>query len=98
MHTVTLVSGAAGFAGSHLIDLLERDAGSDGSAAVVGWRSPAADSTPPLRRRVVCVMCDVLDAPQVRQSLARLRPSIIYHCAGAAHVGRAWERVESTFA
>jgi GDP-4-dehydro-6-deoxy-D-mannose reductase len=98
MHTVTLVTGAAGFAGSHLIDLLEGDAGCDGSATVVGWRRSAGDSTPPTGRRVVWEKVDILDAPQVRHAVARLRPSIIYHCAGAAHVGRAWDRVESTFA
>ena len=25
-------------------------------------------------------------------------PPIVYHCAGAAHVGQAWERTEATFA
>jgi GDP-4-dehydro-6-deoxy-D-mannose reductase len=34
----------------------------------------------------------------VRSAIARLRPSTVYHCAGAAHVGRAWERTEATFA
>jgi GDP-4-dehydro-6-deoxy-D-mannose reductase len=98
MSTVTLVTGAAGFAGSHLVDLLEQDAGSDRSAVVVGWRRTAADSTQPSGRRVVWEQVDLLDAPQVRRAIARLRPSIVYHCAGAAHVGRAWDRVESTFA
>jgi GDP-4-dehydro-6-deoxy-D-mannose reductase len=30
--------------------------------------------------------------------LATVRPSIVYHCAGAAHVGRAWRSTEPTFA
>jgi GDP-4-dehydro-6-deoxy-D-mannose reductase len=98
MSTVTLVTGAAGFAGSHLIDLLERDAGANGTAPVVGWRRPAADSTPPSEGRVIWENIDLLDASEVRRAIARLQPSIVYHCAGAAHVGRAWDRVESTFA
>ena len=89
MSTVTLVTGAAGFAGSHLIDLLDRDPGANGTAPVVGWRRPAADSTPPSEGRVVWETIDLLDASEVRRAIARLQPSIIYHCAGAAHVGRA---------
>src|SRR5262249_45133130 len=41
---------------------------------------------------------DVLDAAAVRTAIARLRPRVIYHCAGAAHVGRAWTRTEATLA
>ena len=31
-------------------------------------------------------------------AIARMRPSAVYHCAGAAHVGRAWDSTEPTFA
>ena len=34
----------------------------------------------------------------MEQAIARLRPTAVYHCAGAAHVGRAWDSTESTFA
>jgi GDP-4-dehydro-6-deoxy-D-mannose reductase len=34
----------------------------------------------------------------VRTALASLKPSRVYHCAGAAHVGRSWDNVEPTFA
>src|SRR5437868_13404235 len=30
--------------------------------------------------------------------MARARPSAVYHCAGAAHVGRAWDSTAPTFA
>ncbi len=30
--------------------------------------------------------------------MARTRPSAVYHCAGEAHVGRAWDSTEPTFA
>ena len=41
---------------------------------------------------------DLLDRDAVRTAIARIRPTAVYHCAGAAHVGRAWEQAESTFA
>ena len=41
---------------------------------------------------------DLLDRDMVRDALAALRPTHVYHCAGAAHVGRSWDNVEPTFA
>jgi GDP-4-dehydro-6-deoxy-D-mannose reductase len=34
----------------------------------------------------------------VRAALERVGPKAVYHCAGAAHVGRSWDSTESTFA
>ena len=34
----------------------------------------------------------------MRDALAALKPAHVYHCAGAAHVGRSWDSVEPTFA
>src|SRR5437763_5146082 len=88
-----LVTGAAGFAGSHLLDLLSRDAG----ATIAAWHRPGG--TPP--RSVTATTwesVDLLDRAAVRASIARLRPSVVYHCAGEAHVVRAWDRVDAAFA
>lgn len=41
---------------------------------------------------------DLLDRNAVRTAMARIRPQAVYHCAGAAHVGRSWDSTESTFA
>ena len=41
---------------------------------------------------------DLLDRASVDEAIARVRPSAVYHCAGAAHVGRAWDSTEPTFA
>jgi GDP-4-dehydro-6-deoxy-D-mannose reductase len=90
----TLITGAAGFAGSHLIDLLSQGAS---SVDVVGWRRPG-ERHPSLDRRVRWDAVELLDRSAVIAALGRLRPAIVYHCAGAAHVGRAWEHSETTFA
>jgi GDP-4-dehydro-6-deoxy-D-mannose reductase len=92
MPATILVTGAGGFAGSHLLDLL---AGED--AAVVAWHRPGSApraSGPSVRWEAV----DLLDRGAVREAIARTRPSAVYHCAAAAHVGKAWDRTESTFA
>jgi GDP-4-dehydro-6-deoxy-D-mannose reductase len=138
-----LVTGAAGFAGGHILELLARD-----GLPLVAWHRPGG--TPPpsapaiephavtsavdmrpvtstnepgtstIEARpgttaidpraitstvdprpvtsVVWEAVDLLDRPAVRAALDRVRPSAVYHCAGAAHVGRSWNKIESTFA
>ena len=87
-----LVTGAAGFAGSHLVDRLVQR-----GADVVAWHRPGGAPARPLpRTRWEGV--DLLDAEAVASGIARLRPAAVYHCAGAAHVGRAWDSTEPTFA
>jgi GDP-4-dehydro-6-deoxy-D-mannose reductase len=92
----TLVTGAAGFAGSHLLDLLDGDTT---VRQLVGWRrSPEDGVAGAAWKRVVWENVDLLDREAVRTAIGRLRPSTVYHCAGAAHVGRAWDLTEATFA
>src|SRR4051812_20727140 len=92
MPTDILVTGAAGFAGSYLIDLL---AGSGGD--LLAWHRPGG--TPPRAGAGVrWESVDMLDQAQVQAAIDRARPSVVYHCAGAAHVARAWESTASTFA
>jgi GDP-4-dehydro-6-deoxy-D-mannose reductase len=84
-----LITGAAGFAGSHLLEHL-----SAASADVVAWArsSPISELAGLARWERV----DLLDRERVRRGIAELKPSHIYHCAGAAHVAESWARVAST--
>lgn len=40
----------------------------------------------------------MLNRGAVHEAIARAQPSAVYHCAGAANVGRAWSRTEATLA
>jgi GDP-4-dehydro-6-deoxy-D-mannose reductase len=86
-----LVTGAAGFAGSHLVDLLAP------SHSVIAWRRPGSS----LRRTVPNVEwqeVDLLDRVAVARAIAKSRPADVYHCAGAAHVGQSWTDARETLA
>jgi GDP-4-dehydro-6-deoxy-D-mannose reductase len=88
----TLVTGAAGFVGGHLLELLARD-----TLHLVAWHRPGG--APPIDLPAAkWEPVDLLDRTAVHEAIVRLRPAVVYHCAGAAHVGRSWEAVESTFA
>jgi GDP-4-dehydro-6-deoxy-D-mannose reductase len=91
MPRTVLVTGAAGFAGSHLIDLLAND-----DVQVTAWYRPGG-SPPRLVAGVSWHAVDLLDRSSVGAALAHLKPDVVYHCAGAPHVGHSWHTTESTF-
>jgi GDP-4-dehydro-6-deoxy-D-mannose reductase len=80
-----LVTGATGFAGSHLLDDLLRDHG-----AVAAWSNPGGAA--PINRdaRVQWQPVDLLDRAAVIAAIGRMQPAVVYHVAGAAHVGDSW--------
>jgi GDP-4-dehydro-6-deoxy-D-mannose reductase len=97
MARATLITGAAGFAGSHLLDLLT-DSSADSSSNIAGWYRPGSTAPPSRGSGVTWEAVDLLDRSSVVDAIARLQPSMVYHCAGAAHVGQAWEQTEKTLA
>jgi GDP-4-dehydro-6-deoxy-D-mannose reductase len=78
-----LVTGAAGFAGSYVVEALA------GREDVVGWthHAPPPQEIAPLAtwQRV-----DLLNPSEVREAMARLKPSAVIHCAGAPNVAHSW--------
>jgi GDP-4-dehydro-6-deoxy-D-mannose reductase len=83
-----LVTGAGGFAGSHLVEQLAA------STAVVGW----SRSAPPVEVAAIATWerIDLLDRHGVRQAIRRLQPRAIFHCAGRPHVAESWRQTATT--
>lgn len=78
-----LLLGAGGFLGTHLAQ----------AAAESGLRVAAAG-----RKATESLWCDLLDPASVRDCLEATRPDLVVNAAGAASVGRSWERPAETFA
>jgi GDP-4-dehydro-6-deoxy-D-mannose reductase len=90
--TRIVVTGAAGFAGGHLIEALLARGGVD----VEGWRRPGPPESSQTPSPILWREVDVLEPAAVRDALSAGRPAIIYHCAGAPHVGQSWATVRRT--
>ena len=88
----TLITGAAGFVGSHLIELLEQDSGQ-----IVALLRPG---TEPLvsGSRVNWHAVELHDRHAIAAAIDAFAPSEIYHLAGLPHVGDSWAHVHETFA
>lgn len=79
-----LVTGAAGFAGSHVVQALI------GAGDVVGWTHNA----PPPQEIVGLAKwhrVDLLNPAAVRDAIAAVKPSAVIHCAGAPNVAHSWK-------
>lgn len=92
MSAPILVTGAAGFAGSHLLDLLAQ-----GPDPLVAWMRPGGTRPETHPGRVTWSSVDLLDRRAVRSAIDAVRPQAIYHCAGAAHIGASWDHARRTF-
>lgn len=88
----TLITGAAGFVGSHLIELLEQD-----TPDLVAWLRPG---TEPLvaGSRVIWHAVELHDRDAVAAAIDAFKPSQVYHLAGVPHIGDSWSHVHETFA
>ena len=82
MNDTVLVTGAAGFVGSHIVEQLAP------RTRLVAWTR----STPPEEVAALGTWrtVDLRDRALVRSEIRELQPTVVYHCAGAAQVARSW--------
>jgi GDP-4-dehydro-6-deoxy-D-mannose reductase len=87
-----LVTGAAGFVGGHLLELLEQ-----GDDWITAWLRPDTDPSV-VGRRVGWLSVEMHDREAVHAAVKQTRPEAIYHLAGVPHVGDSWSHTHETFA
>jgi len=82
---IPLITGATGFAGSHLLDLLisEHD-------VVHAWFNPEGRTPRREDARIRWRAVGLLDRAAVDAAFEDASPSIVYHCAGIADVQQSW--------
>lgn len=85
MNGPILVTGAAGFAGSHLLEHLQTRTP---RTEIVAWarRLPPVVPAWPVRWESI----DLTHKEAVRHAITRLRPAAVYHCAGFPHASGGW--------
>jgi len=88
------ITGATGFAGSHLVDLL-LDEGHQLFALV---HEATSHQDLPRHERMQAVYGDLLDPGKLAEALGQARPDVIFHLAGQAYPARSWLEPSQTIA
>ena len=78
----TLVTGAAGFAGRHLLEILA------GTTEITGWHRPGREVPP--SADLVWRAVDLADRTAVIREIAACKPDAIFHLAAAPSVRTSW--------
>lgn len=81
------ITGATGFAGSHLVDLL-LEAGHQVFALV---HSASSLRELPDHEQVTAITGDLLDLESLKRAVTQAQPDAVYHLAGQAYPARSWQ-------
>lgn len=91
-----LITGATGFAGSHLADYVLAHRPGVQVHGTRRWRSKD-DTTDHLNGKVHFHECDITDPHNVYHVIERIRPDSIFHLAAQSYVPASWDSPVETF-
>ncbi len=84
-----LITGIAGFAGSHLAELALAEGAEVAGTVLPGTTATALDAT---AARLTTLACDLTVPGAAARALATVRPDRVFHLAGLSAVGASWAR------
>ncbi|HTR80582.1 MAG TPA: GDP-mannose 4,6-dehydratase [Bacteroidota bacterium] len=90
-----LITGIGGFAGSHLTDLLSKDARYELFGILRDGEK--SDNIRAHEKSVHLYECDIVDFQSIFKVLKEIKPDIIFHLAGQAFVPSSFEHTAETF-
>jgi len=85
------ITGAGGFMGSHLVDMLHSK-GHEVSGIYFG----KVDLTAEIKNKDGLVKCDIINRNKVREIIAKIKPSQIYHLAAQSYPTTSWTQPHYT--
>ena len=88
------VTGATGFAGSHLVDGLL----ADGHEVFALVHPASGHQALPAHARLAGLAGDLLDADSLKTAVSQAQPDVVYHLAGQAYPALSWRKAAWTFA
>lgn len=89
-----LITGGAGFIGSHLADFLVDKGFED--IYVEYWKGDTLENVEHLKEKVKFVKFDIRDAKKVREFIANVKPDLIFHLAAQSFVTVSWKEPKRT--
>lgn len=88
------ITGATGFAGSHLVDTLL----AQGHDLYALTHPATSHQTLPSHPRLHSTTGDLLDLESLKTAVSQARPDVVYHLAGQAYPARSWQNPALTIA
>jgi len=90
-----LITGIAGFAGSHLAEYLLKS----GNIEVFGIEVSAKNTAniDAIKNKIKIFKCDITNASDVKNVIKEIKPEKIFHLAGQSSVQLSWEKPWETF-
>lgn len=88
------VTGATGFAGSHLLDQLL----AQGHSVTALMHAATSHQSMPDHPRLTAVTGDLLDPESLKTAVTSVKPDVIYHLAGQAYPALSWNKPALTLA
>jgi len=89
-----LITGIAGFLGSHLAEHIVREGKGDVFGTVLSKES--LENVAHLKDRITLIECDITDALQMEKAVKKANSDLVFHFAGQANVYLSWSIPKKT--